>query len=369
MHGFAQGETVRFVDGEGEILDEVEFILHENVVYLPFNTIKSVFDSEMTHSYYTPLKQLTINTKGKVIKVEMGKSSVIIDSSRQTETLTNPPRYIQGQPMLPIIFFQMVLPKLDDVTVIYKPELQRIRILKKSNLDSGVYDTNRTWTIIIDPGHGGEDDLGCKSQNGIFEKDIVLKVAKEMQMQCKNLGFAVQLTRDHDVKKSREQRFQYANRHQGQLFISLHCNASFSQNHKGIRLYLNNPYGMLRFRTAPIPIFGKKSLNVRTQANFLNQSKDFASVLQKELNFLSEDSIVLSEFPIITLNDVYMPAVLVELGYLSNTDDVARLSNPEHITELAQAVVHAIQLYSSKVDQSTKTNKDSEEDSSNINER
>ena len=368
-HGLAQGETVRFVDGEGKTLDEIEGKLHENVVYLPVTTLKTVFDKNTTHSYHRPRKQLTINAKGKEIQVRMDNTLVSIDSGKQTITITVPPRLIQEQPMLPISFFEMVLPELDDVQVIYKPELKRVRIMDKTILTVDASDANTDWTIIIDPGHGGEDDRGCKSQNGLFEKDVVLAVAKEIQSLSIQHGFAIHLTREQDVKKTREQRFQIANRFQGKLFLSLHCNASFSQKHKGIRLYLNNPNGHLRFRTAPMPIFDKKSLNIRTQANFLNQSKYFASILQRELNFVAKEPIVLSEFPIITLKDVYMPAILIELGYLSNLEDATKLAKHDHISELAQIIVRAIQLYMDKVHQSTKPNGVTPEESSDQDER
>jgi len=368
-HGFSDAETVRFVNGEGDILDEVEFILHDNNIYLPVETLKSVFDPEMKHSYHTPSKQLTIKTKDKEIKLLMGNPSVTIDAGRQTITLTVPPRIIKGEQKLPISFFEVVLPELDDVRVIYKPELQRVRIMQNTSLPSDSSEINPLWTVIIDPGHGGEDDVGCKSQTGLFEKDVVLSVAKEIETLCKQHGFSIYLTREEDVKKSRQQRFQIANRFETGLYISLHCNASFSQNHKGLRLYLNNPYGSLRFRTAPIPTLGIKNLNIRTQANFLQQSKDFASILQKELNFFAKDPIAISEFPVISLKDVYMPAVLIELGYLSNLEDAARLTNQDHIRELAQTIVRSIQVYSAKVGHTIKSNGATAEESSNPIER
>ena len=64
-----------------------------------------------------------------------------------------------------------------------------------------------------------------------------------------------------------------------------------------------------------------------------------------------------------------MPAVLIELGYLSNLDDTARLSNQDHISELAQTIVRAIQIYSAKVRQTTKPDDQTSAESSNPIER
>ncbi len=366
-HGIAQAPTVRFVNSDGETLAEVEFKLHQEIVYLPVETLKTVFDPEMTHEYHRPRKQLILKTKGKELRLRMGNTTVNLDSGKQTFTLAAPPLTIQGQPMLPIHFFRKVLEHLDDVEVLYNPDLQRIRIIPKTTWALDASDDTRGWTIIIDPGHGGEDDLGCESQNGLLEKDIVLAVAKEIKRLSDQHRLLIHLTRDQDGEKTLIQRVQTANRGQGRLFLSLHCNASFSPNHRGMRLYINNPNGQPRFRTSEMPVFGNKRLNILTQANYLKQSKSFANVLQKELNFLAENPIVITEFPIVTLSDVSMPAVLLELGYLSNIDDAKRLSNPDHISELAVAIIRAIQLYSASVNQSSKSNGPLERKSSDAN--
>lgn len=365
-HGFAQALTVRFVDGTGETIIEVESVLHEDKIYFPVDILKTVFDSEMSHQYHLPRKQLTLKTKGKELSLRMGNSSISIDSGKQTLTIDAPPLVIQGQPMLPIDFFSEVLPQLDDVKVLYNPKLQRVRIMPKTVGAQETPNDVREWKIIIDPGHGGEDDIGCKSQNGLLEKDVVLAIAKEIQVLSKQHGLSIHLTRDRDVKRTHDQRVQITNRNQGQLFLSLHCNASSSPNHKGMQIFLNNPNGQLRFKTRAAQVFGRKTLNIRTQATFLKQSKNFASVLQKELNFMAEKPINISEFPIFALTDIYMPGILLELGYLSNIDDATRLSNPDHISELALAIVRAIQFYSTSVNQSSNlTNFEKEKPDSN----
>ena len=363
-HGYAQAATVRFVDADGETLDEVEYILHQEKVYLPVDTLKSAFDPEMSDLYHRPKKQLVIKTKGKEILIRMGNSLVSIDSGKQTHTLTAPPLVLQGQPMLPAAFFTEILPLLDDVEVLYNPNLQRIRIMPETLWEHDNADGIQDWTIIIDPGHGG-DDLGCKSQNGLIEKDVVLAVAKQIQVLAKQSELNIKLTRDQDNKKTRVQRVQVTNKNQGKLFLSLHCNASYSPSHKGMRIYLNNPNGQLRFSTTSMPVFGKKSLNIRTQSNFLKQSKEFASFLQKELNFVLDEPVVISEFPIIPLKEIYMPAILLELGYLSNLDDANRLSKSEFLSEIAEAIVRAVQLYSASVKQTEKPKKSSTEETSN----
>ena len=366
-HGFAQAKTVRFVDAQGETITEVEAILHEDINYLPIDTLKSILDPNLLSEYHRPRKQLTLNTKGKKILISIGKTAITIDPGKQTYTLSVPPRVLQDQPMLPIVFFTEILPKIDNIEVQFNANLQRIRIMPKTVWEEQQTQEISEWTIIIDPGHGGDDDVGCQSQNGLLEKDIALTVSKQIQEQGKQDGISIVLTRNEDSVTRRMRRVQISNKNQGQLFISLHCNASYSPNHKGIQIYLNNPNGLLRFRQKPIPLLGKESLNILTQDDFINQSKDFATVLQKELNFLSEEPIKITEFPLISLSDVYMPAVQIELGYLSNLDDVTRLSNPEHITQLSNAIVRAIQIYSVSISTSSEPNGIAAENSADSN--
>lgn len=355
-HGIAQAPTVRFVNADGELILEVASVLHGNTVYLPVETVKSVFDSEMRHNYNLPKKQLTLKTKGKELRLLMGTPSITIISENQNIPIKSPPRILIGQPMLPISFFQEILPLLDDVVVLYNPVLHRVRITPKTVFATYSENNNRSIVVIIDPGHGGETDVGCISQNGLAEKDVVLAVAKEVQNVSKQHGITIHLTREKDVNKARNQRVQFTNKNQADLFLSLHCNASFSTEQNGMRIYLNNPNGDLRSKTDVTQVFGSLGLSPLTQTSFITQSRDFASILQKELNFYSEEGVHIREFPLIALSDVYMPAVLLELGYLSNIGDATLLSNPKSITELALSIVRALKVYATSMQKIVENN-------------
>lgn len=283
----------------------------------------------------------------------MGKTTVKNTEENETYTLSMPPRAIDGKPMLPIIFFTEILPSIDDVDVLYNPNLQRIRFMPKTAWTPDPDDETQEWTIVIDPGHGGQEDIGCKAQSGLQEKDVVLNVAREIQKLSKKYGYNIHLTRESDIEKTRIQRVQSSNRNRGSLFISLHCNASFSRKQNGMQIFINNPNGLLRFRTMAMPTIGQNKLNLRTQSNFLTQSKEFGIVLQKEMNFITEKPIPISELPLIALEEIYMPAILFELGYLTNDNDAALLSDPSHIRELATAIARAIHTYRMKSSQSS----------------
>ena len=347
-HGNAQAPTVRFVDKEGNTLSEVQFTLHKGSIYIPAEELKEIFKEDVSTLYNRPRKQLRVKIKGKELDLNIGKTTVKNTADNETFTLSVPPIAINRQPMLPIKFFTEILPSIDDIEVLYNPHLQRIRFMPKTAWTSNPEETSKEWIIVIDPGHGGQEDIGCKAQNGLLEKDVVLSVAKEIQKLGKQYGFTINLTRSEDIKRTRVQRVQSSNQLRGQLFLSLHCNASFSQKHKGMHIYVNNPNGQLQFRTAAMPAFARKRLNIRSQSNFLTKSKEFAAILQKEMGFIAENPIPISEFPIIALSEVYMPALLLELGYLTNIDDAALLSSQDHIRELATAITRALQTFTIK---------------------
>ena len=351
-NGVAQEPDVHFIDADGKTIAEVPAQLKDETVYLSVDAVKQVFDPAMTQQYNHPRKRLTLRMKGKQLRLQMDKPTINIDPGGEIVTLSAPPVIIGQQPMVPIGFFTQLLPLFNDVEVIYNPSLRRIQMRPKGAWMPMETAGPQNWAIIIDPGHGGVDDTGCQASTGLLEKDVVLALAKQIQRLNKPREMQVYLTRQTDTKKTHFERIQVANRNQGRLFLSLHCNASFSPHEKGIKIYLNNPKGQLRFPSTTGQAPSGQRLKILAQANFLKQSRDFASDLQTELNFLTEIPVTITELPLIALSEIYMPGVVLELGYLSNAEDLEQLSNPEYITSVAKAVTRAIQRYISAANQS-----------------
>ena len=346
----AQENSVRFVDANGETIAETPAQLQGEQIYLSVDAVRQVFDPAMTDQYNHPRKRLILKTKDQQIRLQIGHPIVGIDPSGLTHTLPTPPIIIAQQPMLPIAFFTQILPDFYNLEALYNPNLQRVQLRPKGTWTSfAEAGDSVNWVIIIDPGHGGADDRGCESSTGLLEKDIVLALAKRLQRMSEEQGIKAYLTRQTDTKKTHFERIQVAKRNQGQLFLSLHCNASFSPHEKGIKIYLNNPKGQLRFPSNVQSALTGQRLKILAQANFLKQSQDFAHALQTELNFLTETPVEMTELPLIALSEAYMPAVVLELGYLSNVEDLEKLSDSEYLADVAQAIVRAFQRYISSI--------------------
>ena len=349
----AQEPSVRFIDVNGATIAEVTAQRQAAQIYLPVDAIRQVFDPDMTDQYNHPRKRLTLKIQDKQIRLQIGDPAVGIDPGGMTRDLPTPPIIIAQQPMLPIAFFTELLPDFYNLEALYNPNLKRVQLRPKGTWTPTQTANSVHWAIIIDPGHGGTDDRGCESSTGLLEKDLVLALAKQLSAISKPQGIPVYLTRQTDTKKTHFERIQVAKRNQGQLFLSLHCNASFSPHEKGIKIYLNNLKGYLRFPSSrgggASSVQTGQRLKILAQADFLKQSQDFAHTLQTELNFLTETPVEIIELPLVALSETYMPAVLLELGYLSNVEDLEKLSNVEYITDVAEAIVRAFQRYISSI--------------------
>ena len=215
----------------------------------------------------------------------------------------------------------------------------------------------RTWqTIVIDPGHGG-DDVGVRSAKGVEEKQLTLDIARRLRAMVESrLGLRVILTREDDRALALDERAAVANNGKANLLISLHVNGSRVPDTSGaevLHLQLDRESAdVVRAATAEgaaLPTIGGTVRRLDlipwdlAQARHLDESSVLASVLQEEL----QRSVPMSGHPIRRgpirlLAAANMPAALVEVAYLTNPQQEARLATDDFKTSVAQAVFSAI---------------------------
>ena len=362
-HSLAQSSLMRFVDGSGNTLAQAQIIEQDGGLYLPIQTLREAFDPGMKQQYSDLTKRLTLNLKEKQLRLRIGSLSVSTESDETNLSLSHPPLIIEGQLMLPLSLFTNLLPKIYDFRVTHNPVIHTIHITDKTALLPDLSAPTATegptkFLIILDPGHGGAD-TGYQGATLRAEKDIVLDLAKKIEEVARQNQVAVLLTREADFEQRPQERINIAQYSSGKLFLSLHCNASFSDRAAGIHLYISNSVGITQLDRPPTNP-SKTSQNSVTiealsQEDFLKPSRQFATILQTELEKLSPAPIPLSEIPLATLAAVYMPAVLIEIGYLSNEADEARLTDPENLALIATGIVGAIQTYVAESDQAEVT--------------
>jgi N-acetylmuramoyl-L-alanine amidase len=180
--------------------------------------------------------------------------------------------------------------------------------------------------VVIDPGHGGSDS-GATGINGIKEKNVVLKVAKEMVHYNQNLldnAFEIYLTRSSDTLISLDERTKLAKRLNADIFISLHCNHSENPNAKGIEVYVSDRKG--------------EHTNESILLAFNIQKTN-----QKNLGFKSR-GVKLANFQVLREGSKRLPSVIVEFGFLSNQDEAIYMAEEGNIPALALSVLKSINL-------------------------
>jgi N-acetylmuramoyl-L-alanine amidase len=211
-------------------------------------------------------------------------------------------------------------------------------------------------TIAIDPGHGGDDD-GVKSADGAKEKDLTLAVARRVKSVIEaRLGLRVLLTRDDDRSVPVDERTSVANNNKADLFVSLHANGSMRPATSGASIYIaafdRDAAQASAGGGERVPTFGGGSREIElvpwdlAQTRHLDQSSAFADTLRQTFH----DCVPLAakavdRAPIRVLESANMPAILIELGYLTNPDQARLLAGDAFQNAVVQALFDAIVKY------------------------
>jgi len=351
----SQGQFIRIVDSDGLEIITAQAANQKRTQYLDVEDVLKVFrtlderaeavEFNPKKKYISLTRRLTLYIKGKAISLVLNQKIVDV-SDAQRYNLSKPPVLIAGKPMLPAEFFTEVLSDVLEIGVSYNRTTGTLQL--RWSEGGGVEppqilpELDEEFVVVFDPGNGG-NDIGVRSLTGLLEKNLTLEIAKETQKLCLENGINVYLTRSSDQFLTPTQRAAAANINRGSLFISIHFNASFSPNHSGFRIYVNTPAGSLRYTDIPPgdSLQTGQLIKEITQSDFLDQSRTLAQTIFDELELTGFAGKPPIEIPLIALNKVYMPAVLLSCGYLSNASDVARFSEPKAIQAMAQALFQA----------------------------
>jgi N-acetylmuramoyl-L-alanine amidase len=211
-------------------------------------------------------------------------------------------------------------------------------------------------TVVIDPGHGGEE-VGARGPGGTVEKDVTLSVARRVRSLIEHrLGWRVILTRTADETVDLDRRAAIANNHQADVFLSLHANASVRPSVTGAEVfYLSveeygdeaRPAGGAAAAELPTVGGGARRLDLilweMAQVAHLQQSALLAALLEEELRQrVAMSPRAIQPAPFRVLAGANMPAVLVELGFLTNPDEERRLASEEFQNRAAEALVDGL---------------------------
>jgi N-acetylmuramoyl-L-alanine amidase len=214
--------------------------------------------------------------------------------------------------------------------------------------------------VVIDPGHGGENP-GARGPGGTVEKDIALAIARRLRSELVNArGLQVFLTRDKDVDMELDDRTAIANNYKADLFVSIHANASRARGAKGSEVYFlsyqasdddSRRIAQLEGAAEPLPGASVGSdlaliLWDMAQAEHLEESSALASRIQEELAVVTgSEGRGVKQAPFRVLVGAAMPAVLVEIAFISNPDEEKLLASETYQAKIAASLARGIERY------------------------
>ncbi|MEM7728793.1 MAG: N-acetylmuramoyl-L-alanine amidase [Pseudomonadota bacterium] len=213
--------------------------------------------------------------------------------------------------------------------------------------------------IVIDPGHGGRDP-GAIGKNGLFEKTVTTSAAKELSRLLLATGrYEVHLTRSGDTFVDHDDRVRIAREKQADLFISIHADSTSSASTRGASVYtladrarnrskriVNNQNWIMDVDLAEQSDSVGDILVDLAQRSTESQSEAFADILLENLEGktrLVNNSHRRAGYYVLLAPDV--PAVLLELGFLSNVEDEKLLKTKSHRAKLMRAVRRSVDEY------------------------
>ncbi len=216
--------------------------------------------------------------------------------------------------------------------------------------------------VVIDPGHGGKDN-GATGYKGYKEKHVVLSIANYLKYYLQQRGYKVYMTRNRDVFIKLRNRTKYANRKKADLFISIHANAVAKGKTKaqGIETYFLSPTRSAR--SEQVAAMENKSdiddMNYYGKRSFLMFMNNHKIIASNKLAIDIQQSILsnmrkyyrgvkdngVREGPFWVLVGAQMPAVLIEVGFITHPKEARRLIDKRYQKRFAKGIADGIERY------------------------
>lgn len=218
--------------------------------------------------------------------------------------------------MVPVRFAAEIL----NIPVSWDSENKAV-LMGNRNESNVVSRGGKQYVVVIDPGHGGWETGAA--YGGIKEKDLNLDIAKKLKALLQSEGITVHMTRSGDTNVGLSQRAEMANRLNADMLVSIHNNASLTKSVTGT-MTLYYPYSTAY----------KNNLS----------SKALAGIIQNEAakSLGSRNIGIIQRTDLTVLRVAKVPAVLVEVGYMSNSNELNKLKTDAYRQKAAEAIKNGI---------------------------
>ncbi len=250
-----------------------------------------------------------------------------------------------------------------------KPSAEQGRVAKGDDKHDkhGKPNIARLVTIVLDPGHGGEDP-GAVGRGGSYEKNVTLSIAHRLKAKIDaEVNMRSVLTRDGDYFIPLHQRVQKARRVQADLFVSVHADAFIKPTARGSSVFVLSETGAsssaarwLAQRENAADLIGGVNIGVKdpylartlldlSQTATNNDSLKLGKAVLGELggiNTLHKGQVELAGFAVLKAPDI--PSILVETAFISNPEEEKRLNDDAYQDQMAEAILRGIKRYFAK---------------------
>lgn len=215
--------------------------------------------------------------------------------------------------------------------------------------------------VVLDPGHGGRSS-GAIGKAGTKEKALVLSVVEKLKIMLEDdMGIKVVLTRSADYFVGLKERTAIANNNRADLFVSVHANAAFRERVNGCETYYLS-FSASDLEASQLAQVENRALGIdgnlkegpileailwdMAQMSFINESGQVASRVQKSMaSSLNVRNRGVRQAPLAVLVGARMPAILVEIGFITNPAEEINLNRDTYQTRIARALFDAIADY------------------------
>lgn len=304
---------------------------------LSYVAVDDILDAMSLRGHWDSVRHVyRIRTSRGWAELSPGRQSLKIGEAFYP--LKEKPRFIDGRLRVSENFLLSQLSMLVDRPVYYRnlnpvtasqegddSTLDRLFsfLLRKQHIVSGP----KLRGVALDAGHGGLD-TGVIAADGYKEKQATLDLASRLSKMLKmNLGIPVYMSRDDDYELSPEQRLEPVRHDDVDVWLLLHAQGSFSPQANGVALFI-------------------RSSDDHVAAQRIDESRLLAEEFAHSLKDAGVPVAGIFSSPLVRLGKGSLPTVLLELGYLTNKEDLQRLHSPEGQKQLTQALYLGLKNYS-----------------------
>lgn len=318
----------------------------DGVQYLPLIRLCNIYG--LSWKWDPFIKTATIEKKGKRIILMDGSDRILVNGNEKR--LDRPVLMNGGIVFVPASFVRNNLRGIVEVPSFEK--LPEVGVPKKFAIK----------TVTIDPGHGGKDPGATGRRLKLKEKHLTLAISKRLKNILEDEGLKIIMTRDDDTFVSLPRRVNIANKNGANLFISIHVNASRSRSLSGFECYYlsdaadDNARAIEAFENATLKTDEKtilehsKGLDKTLWDMTLSENRVESIGLASHICGSVGDSIAMRNRGVrsarfYVLKGTRMPAVLVEVAYLSNKDEEMKLKDKSFLDDVTYAIAKGVLAY------------------------